>query len=231
MRSPGSTMKLVAEIPARLGSKRVPRKNLRSICGKPLISYAIDACLGSDQLDEVYVNTESDLIANVARERGAQVYVRSEALAQDDVVSDQFNADFLENIECDALVMVNPVSPLVETVDINAAIQCYIENDYDTLLSVREDRLHTFYDGQPLNFSTEGLLPMTQDLRPVQTCVWTVSIWRRTVFLDSFRKNGYACFSGRIGFFPIEPLKSLKISYESEFRMAEELIRAGLRAN
>ncbi len=87
-------MKLVAEIPARLGSKRVPRKNLRTICGKPLITYAIDACLGSDQLDEVYVNTESDLIANVARERGAKVYERSTALARDDVVSDQFNADF-----------------------------------------------------------------------------------------------------------------------------------------
>ena len=207
------------------------RKNLRTICGKPLISYAIDACLGSDQLDEVYVNTESDLIANVAREQGAKVYKRSAALAQDDVVSDQFNADFLENIECDALVMVNPVSPLVETVDINAAIQCYIKNDYDTLLSVREDKLHTFYDGKPLNFSTDSLLPMTQNLRPVQTCVWTVSIWSRSVFLDSFRKNGYACFSGRIGFFPIEPLKSLKISYESEFQMAEELIRAGARAN
>ena len=223
-------MKLVAEIPARLGSKRIPRKNLRSICGKPLIAYAIEACLGSDQLSDVYVNTESDLIADVAREHGAEVYRRSEELAQDKVVSDQFNADFLENIACDALVMVNPVSPLVESADIDAAIRCYLENDYDTLLSVREDRLHTFYDGDPLNFSTEGLLPMTQDLKPVQICVWTISIWRRSVFLDAYRKHGYACFSGRIGFFPIEPLKSLKISYESEFQMAEELIRAGSRA-
>ena len=49
--------------------------------------------------------------------------------------------------------------------------------ELDTLLSVRSERLHAFYKGEPLNFSTRVLLPMTQDLEPVQLSVWTVSVW------------------------------------------------------
>lgn len=230
MRGRDSTMKLVAEIPARLGSKRVARKNIRPICGKPMIAYAIEACLGADGIDEVYVNTESELIAETAKKYGAEVYLRPEHLAQDHIVSDEFNFDFLEHIECDALVMVNPVSPLVEATDIEAAIRCYRENDYDTLLSVRDDKLHSFYKGKPLNFSTDGKLPMTQDLEPVRTCVWTISIWRREVFMKSYRENGHAVFSGNLGFISIDPLKALKISEEADFRMAEALIRSGALA-
>ena len=77
-----------------------------------------------------------------------------------------------------------------------------------------------------LNFSTDELLPMTQDLEPVQLCAWTISIWRRKTFMESFEKEGHAVFSGKIGLYPIDPLKALKISYESEFKLAEELLRA-----
>jgi CMP-N-acetylneuraminic acid synthetase len=125
--------------------------------------------------------------------------------------------------------MVNPVSPLIEGADIDAAIQHYEKVGCDTLLSVRDERLHAFYRDEPLNFSTDGLLPMTQDLDPVRICVWTISIWRRSVFLDSYRKHGHAVFSGRLAFLPIDPLKSLKISYESELRMAEQLIGSAMR--
>jgi CMP-N-acetylneuraminic acid synthetase len=222
-------MKFVCEIPARLGSKRVYRKNLRPICGKPMIAYAIDACQRASLVDEVYVNTESDLIAEVAESYGARVYRRPAELALDEVVSDQFNYDFLKNVECDALVMVNPVSPLVESIDVDEAIRYYQKHSVDSLISVRNQQLHAFFREKPINFSTESLLPMTQDIEPVQVCVWTVCIWNREVFLKSFERNGYAVFSGKLAFYPVDPAKSLKVSYESEFRMAEELIHARTR--
>lgn len=217
--------RIVAEIPARLGSKRVPQKNLREVCGKPMIAYAIEACLGASQVDAVFVNTESDRLAEVARRYGAEVYRRDPELAEDHIVSDQFNYDFLKNVECEAVAMVNPVSPLVESADIDDAIREFRKNELDSLISVRNERLQAFFGGEPLNFSTEGLLPMTQDLEPVQLCVWTVCVWRREVFLRSYERDGFAVFSGKLGFFPVEPIKALKISYESEFQMAEQLIR------
>lgn len=219
-------MKYVGEIPARMGSKRVKQKNLRLIDGKPMMAYAIEACLGSKRVSEVYVNAESDELGRVAEDFGAKFYKRKPELAEDHIVSDQFNYDFLCNIDCDALVMINPVSPLVEAEDIDNAISYFEENQLDTLITVRNERLQAFFEGKALNFNDDALLPMTQDLSPVQLCAWTVCIWRKKTFIESFEQKGFAVFSGKYGLYPIDPIKSIKISYEEDFRMAEMLIRA-----
>jgi CMP-N-acetylneuraminic acid synthetase len=221
-----SNIKFVAEIPARLGSKRVKQKNLRLIDGKPMIAYAIEACKCSDKISEIYINTESELIGSLADEFGVNFYKRKPELATDKVVSDQFNYDFLQNIDCDALVMVNPVSPLVEAEDINSAIEYYLEHDLDTLVTVRNEQLQAFFEGEALNFSTNGLLPMTQNISPIQLCVWTVCIWNKRKFMESYEKNGYAVFCGKVGLWPISPIKSIKVSYEDDFRMAEQILKA-----
>ncbi len=221
-----SNMKYVAEIPARLGSKRVKQKNLRLINGKPMIAYAIEACKNAQKISEVYVNTESDIIAKVGLDYGVKHYKRKPELAEDKVVSDQFNYDFLQNVDCDAVVMVNPVSPLVEAKDIDEAIAYFEANHLDTLISVKNEQLQSFYNGQSLNFNSDGLLPMTQDIQPVQVCVWTVCIWKKETFLKAYEEKGYAVFNGKFGLWPIDPIKSVKVSYEEDFLMAEQLIKA-----
>ena len=219
-------MKFIGEIPARLGSKRVKMKNLRLIGDKPMIAYAIDACNQSKLLSDTYVNTESEEIGKVAEFFGAKHYKRSEELSQDHIVSDQFNYDFLKNMDCDALVMVNPVSPLVLPEDIDGAIEKFKSENLDTLISIREEKLQSFYQNEAINFDVNKLLPMTQDLDPIQLCVWTVCIWRKDSFLKSFEERGHAVFNGKIGFYPIDPLRSIKISEEHDFKLAETLLKA-----
>lgn len=68
------------------------------------------------------------------------------------------------------------------------------------------------------------MLPRTQDLIPIQLCVWPVCVWRAKTFLESFEKNGYAVFSGNLGLYPVNLLKSIKISTEEDFKMAEALL-------
>src|SRR5712671_7113933 len=77
-------MQLLAIIPARGGSKGIPRKNIRPLCGRPLISYSIDAALGSRAVDRTIVSTDDDEIAGISRGLGAEVRMRPAALAQDD---------------------------------------------------------------------------------------------------------------------------------------------------
>ena len=216
----------VAEIPARLGSKRVKQKNLRLIDGKPMIAYSIEACKNANKISDVYVNTESDIIAKVALDYGVKHYRRKPELSEDNIVSDQFNYDFLINIDCYAVVMVNPVSPLVEASDIDAAIEYFEKNNLDSLISVKNEQLQSFYNGKSLNFESNGLLPMTQNIKPVQVCVWTVCIWKKETFLRAYEKNGYAVFNGNCGLWPIDPIKAIKVSYEEDFLMAEQLIKA-----
>lgn len=219
-------MKFVGEIPARLGSQRVKMKNLRLIGDKPMIAYAIQACNESKELSEVYVNTESDLIGKVAEHFHAKHYKRDKSLSEDHIVSDQFNYDFLQNTDCDAVVMVNPVSPLVTSEDIDSAVQKFREEELDTLISIREEKLQSFYQNKPINFDINKLLPMTQNLDPIQLCVWTVCIWRKSTFLKSFEERGHAVFHGKIGFYPISPMRSIKISEEHDFRLAEVILKA-----
>ena len=221
-----SKNKYIAEIPARLGSQRVKQKNLRLIEGEPMIAYAIKACKNASSISEVYVNTESDLIGQVALAYGVKYYKRSQDLALDHIVSDQFNYDFFKKVECEAVLMVNPVSPLIQAVDIEDAINFFPINPSAPLISVKNERLQSFYQGKALNFNKDGLLPMTQNIDPVQVCVWTICIWRRESFIEAYERDGYAVFNGKYALWPIDPLKSIKISYEEDFLLAEQLLKA-----
>ena len=77
-------MRTIAIITARGGSKRIPRKNIKNFCGKPIINYSIEAALNSGIFDEVMVSTDDEEIAQTARAAGAQVpFMRSEETSTD----------------------------------------------------------------------------------------------------------------------------------------------------
>jgi len=222
------TTRYVIEIPARMGSKRVKQKNLRLLNGRPMISYAIEAAKESG-VSEVYVNSESEIIGKLAEEHGVRFYKRKPELSEDSVTSDLFNYDFIKTIKPDVLVMVNPVSPLITGEDIDAAIGYFHEGAYDTVITVREERLQAFCEGKPVNFNPEGILPMTQNIPPILLCAWSVCLWRARTFVKSYEAKGYAVFSGKVGFFPMAPLKCIKISTEDDFRLAEAVMESEKR--
>ena len=217
-------MTIIGEIPAREGSKRVPAKNLRQLDGQPLIRYAIDAAKGASLLTDVYVNTESEAIGSLAREAGVRWYRRPAELASDAATQDQFNYDFIQSVKPDVLVMVNPVAPLIEAADIDAIVRAFLDRDVDTLITVREEYAHAYCEGRPVNFSPQRQLPRTQDLPPLQICSWSVAVWRASAFVSQYERDGHAAFCGRVGFFPIDRFKALKISYEDDFRLAEAFL-------
>ena len=113
-------MKTIAMIPARLGSKRVPKKNLRLLNGRPLISYVIESAVKSDIFDEVYLNSESELFSEIADEYGALFYKRPEKFSTDLSNNDDFVTDFMKNVEGDILIQILPTSPLLSTEEIQA---------------------------------------------------------------------------------------------------------------
>lgn len=220
-----STIRYIAQIPARIGSKRVKMKNLRLMNGRPMIQYAIETCQNVDTIGRVCVNTDSEIIGEFAMSLGADFYKRSPELASDDAKQDEFNYDFLMNNDCEAMVMVNPVSPLVEADDIRHAIEMYEHDELDTLIACKQERLHTFFRGEALNFDTRKMLPATQDISSVDICTWTVCVWRKKTFIEAFEKHGFAAFSGKVGMYPMNPINTLKVSYENDFQLAEHIMQ------
>ena len=121
--------KILAIIPARGGSKRLPRKNVLSLGGKPLIAWSIEAGIQSDYIDKVVVSTEDDEIAAVARKYGAEVpFMRSVDLATDEAASIDVVLEVISRLEndnkyYDLVVLLQPTSPLRLAEDIDNAVE------------------------------------------------------------------------------------------------------------
>tara|TARA_A100001011_G_C14308889_1_gene844532 strand:- start:730 stop:1404 length:675 start_codon:yes stop_codon:yes gene_type:complete len=219
-------MKIVAEIPARAGSKRVKNKNLRLLNGRPMISYAIEAAKMSTILTDIYVNSDSDEIGNYSESLGVRYYKRRKELAKDDSTSDDYNYDFFQSIKPDILVQINPVCPLVESKDIDKILNYFFNNNFDSLITVREERLQAFCENKPINFDINGSLPRTQDISPILICAWPICIWRRESFIKSYEEKGHALFSGKLDLYPVSFSLGLKVSYEEDFILAGKFLKA-----
>ena len=156
---------------------------------------------------------------------GVKYYKRKPELASDSATSDEFNYDFIENIKPDILIMINPVCPLITGPDVDEIVNFFLKNDFDTLISVREEKLQAFYKNKPININPNNQLPRTQDISPIQLCSWAVCIWRAKTFMQAFETKGHAVFSGKVTLYPIDPLKAIKISTEEDFALAEALLQ------
>lgn len=134
--------KFIAIIPARGGSKRLPRKNLLQLAGKPLIGWTIEAALESQNLSRVIVSTDDTEIAEVAQQFGAEVpFMRSQALASDlattvDVVEDVIRR--VADIEFKHIVLLQPTTPLRTAKHIDEAIELYRRVEACAVVGVSE---------------------------------------------------------------------------------------------
>ena len=215
--------KLIAMIPARLGSKRVPKKNIRLLYEKPLLQYAIETAQAAACFKEIWVNTESDLLGELAIRCGANFHKRPVELAADTATNQEFTAEFLAVRECDFVVMVNPTSPLLKPETVRSFCSFIQKENYDTVLSVLNEKAECFFDSVPINFSREKKMN-SQDLEPVQKVVWALTAWRRDHFLAVSKQGKCSVFSGRLGRFPIPLIESCDIDTQDDWDLAEVML-------
>lgn len=141
-------MKILTVIPARGGSKGIPKKNIRFIAGQPLLSYAIKCAANSSYDMEVVVSSDEEEIQNIAVKFGTKIVKRPAELAGDKVTLDPVichAAEIMEEMNhCryDIVITMQPTSPLLSSATLDKAIAFFIENGYDTVLSgVNDPRL------------------------------------------------------------------------------------------
>ena len=126
---------VIGIVPARAGSKGLPRKNIAPLCGKPLIAWSIEAGLRSQYIDLVIVSTDSNKIAGIAAEYGASVpFIRPAELATDETPTIDVVIHALEYLNIqrkqrfDYTVLLEPTSPLRDEADIDRAIKQLVDN-------------------------------------------------------------------------------------------------------
>jgi pseudaminic acid cytidylyltransferase len=171
-------MSNLAIIPARGGSKRIPRKNIKLFLGKPIIAYSIEAAINSGLFDEVMVSTDDAEIANIANKFGATVpFIRSEKTSNDfattfDVVVEVINSYKVRGIEFESICCIYPCAPFVSEQKLNSAYNLLVDKHFDTVFPVIQfgfpiqRSLRIDDHGKISFFYPEHALSRSQDLLP-----------------------------------------------------------------
>ena len=214
----------VAMIPARLGSQRLKKKNLRIINGTTLIERAIVKCKQAKCFDKIFVNSESEIFKKYAIKHKVDFHLRPKNLGDNSATSEEFVEEFLIKNECTNLIQVHSIAPLLTTKEVKNFSNHFFKTDYDVLLSYIQDKIEVAYKNKPVNFS---FLEKTnsQDLLPTQRITWSLTGWRRSKFLKAKEQNKCATYQGKIGFFEVSSLSGHVIKDEKDLKIAKALIK------
>ena len=169
--------KRIAIITARGGSKRIPKKNIRSFCGKPILTYSIRAALDAGIFDRVMVSTDSEEIAQIALEAGAEVpFMRSDATSGDYATTAEVLlevlAEYEKNGECfDTVCCIYPTAPFVTVQKLRDGIELLEEQDVDSVVPVVRysfppQRAFVIRDGLTVMKYPQHAGSRSQDLEP-----------------------------------------------------------------
>ena len=131
-------------IPARGGSKRIPKKNIVNFLGEPLIAHTIKAALASDLISRTIVTTDDEEIAAVSRDYGAEVVMREAHLSSDEAKNFQVVDHLVKQLSLsdETLTLLQPTSPLRNTRDIDKCVQLFFEHRINSVCSVTEMETH-----------------------------------------------------------------------------------------
>ena len=219
--------KIVAMIPARLGSQRIPKKNLRLLGDKVLTQWVGQSCKDANIFDEIYINSESEVFDKIASDIGIKFYKRPEELASNNATNDDFGLDFISKIDCDILVQVNPTSPFTTVEDIKGVVQMFIEGNYKTVHTVKDEQIEGLFNGKALNFDPEKQMPPSQELIPIKIFTSSIMAWDTNKFRKNMEINGCAVYGGdgKIGYYTIKGAGMIDIDNEKDFYLAEAILK------
>jgi len=222
--------KLVALVPMRHHSQRVPGKNYRILAGKPLFQHIIETLLAVPEIDEVVVDTDSQPVMDSLREIFPQVKIinRPEQLRADDVPMNQILIHDTEQIPADFYLQTHSTNPLLKPETVSRAIQNLLADypTHDSLFSVTrlQTRLYD-KDGMAINHNPRELI-QTQDLPPVyeeNSCIYIFT--RENLIAKQHRISEHAML------FEMDADEAWDIDEELDFAIADFLMKKQLQNN
>lgn len=217
---------IIAMIPARIGSTRLPKKNLALIDGAPMISYAINAAKNSGVFDHIIINGDDPIFGRIAERYGVEFYLRPKELGSSTTKSDFVVHDFMEKHPADIVCWVNPTSPLQTGQEIKEVVEHFVQEKLDTLITVNKTQVHASFQGNPINYNPDEVFAQTQDLVPVDVFVYSIMAWRNKAFLTEFNTKGQAFFVGKFGVYPVSKESSIIIKRFEDLQLVESIVKA-----
>jgi CMP-N,N'-diacetyllegionaminic acid synthase len=209
------TKKIVAIIPARGGSKGIPRKNLVKLNGKPLLYYSINACMSSEYIQETWVSSDDDQILKYAESLGAKGIRRPSEICEDTSSSESALVHFANIVNFDVMLFVQATSPLITSAVIDNAFGIYNSRpDLDSLVSGNIDHGFWWQNGSPL------FDPRNRPTRQMQGNLYKESGMFYITSREKLLSSGCR-YSGKSEIYPIDKISALEVDTEEDLKLIE----------
>ena len=220
-------MNKIAIIPARSGSKRLPKKNYKPFNSRTLVEIARDKCLATGIFDKVIISSDDPFFENLINCKEVEFVKRTEKLAGDNATTDMVMDFFFEKLpSCKTILWVNSVSPLQTIQDIkNCGIR--LSDPYiDCVMAVNTLYQHCSILNQPINFNPNTPFEKTQDLVPIQRYIYSCMGWRRETYIKSRMEGFKGLFPGNMSLVEVSTLAGMLIKYEEDFILCSQIEKA-----
>tara|TARA_B000000475_G_scaffold225384_1_gene189406 strand:- start:1595 stop:2287 length:693 start_codon:yes stop_codon:yes gene_type:complete len=224
---------VLAIIPARGGSKRVPRKNLKKISGIPLVAHAILQAKESNYINEIIVSTDDSEIESVALNYGAETISRPEEYRDDNTLmeADNILVDVIKRLEekgkkVDVIVLLYPTAPLRRVSDIDKTIEKVLKDENDSSLTLVSDQGYYWRRDKesgnlnPFNYDPKKRMPSVMHSYEQYKENKAVYVCTRDLLINTSCRLG-----GRIGYVTMSSLDSVDIDTEEDLELCEELMK------
>lgn len=214
-------MKVVALVPIKLNSQRLPKKNILPIAGHPLCWHLCNTLNKVEGINEVYVYCSDPIIRNYIPEQTKYIQ-RPIWLDGDNIKGFDIYREFIKTVDADIYVLAHTTSPFITASSCQTALNHILSGDNDSAFSAEKIQTFAWYQGKPINYDLNDV-PRTQDMDP---------IWVETSAFFMFKKEIFVKHNRRIGFNPyiqeVSGAEAIDIDEKKDYELACALVKAGV---
>ena len=208
--------KIIAMVPIRAGSTRVPNKNIRKFADTSLLELKLKVLKKVKGITQVIVSTDCQIAAEIANKQNVKVQWRNKYYAGSEITNDQHWLHIAQTTPGDIVFLAQVTSPLLRVRSIQNALNTFLNSDlYDSLNSVSAEKKFLWKDMKPINYDI-NVTPKSQDLPNIISLNFAITIIQKKVMIERKNVIGY-----KPSFFELDKVESLDIDDLIDFKIAE----------
>ena len=208
--------KIIAMVPIRAGSTRVPNKNIRKFADTSLLELKLKVLKKVKGITQVIVSTDCQIAAEIANKQNVKVQWRNKYYAGSEITNDQHWLHIAQTTPGDIVFLAQVTSPLLRVRSIQNALNTFLNSDlYDSLNSVSAEKKFLWKDMKPINYDI-NVTPKSQDLPDIISLNFAITIIQKKVMIERKNVIGY-----KPSFFELDKVESLDIDDLIDFKIAE----------
>lgn len=212
-------MKVVALVPIKLNSQRVPQKNIRELGGRPLLWHVCNTLENAAGIDRVCVYCSSDEVVKYLPD-GVSFVKRPKWLDEDEVKGAQIYQEFMSQVDADVYVLAHTTSPFLSKESVERGVAAIRSGEYDSAFTAQRIQTFCWYKGEPINYELTDV-PRTQDMEPVWVETSGFYMFRRELFVNEGRRIGHKPL-----IVEVSPIEAVDIDEPQDFELAKAVAAA-----